>query len=129
MIGDDIRFNDQWSALVGFNYAEVEEKNYNINGEKTGGYEAKDTIPSISLIYKPFEDLTTYTTYMESLESGTIVGDLYSNAGEIFDPYVSKQYEVGAKYSISQNLLLSSALFNSSIAIETCGTITFRSRL
>jgi iron complex outermembrane recepter protein len=111
MIGDDIRFNDQWSALVGFNYAEVEEKNYNINGEKTGGYDAKDTTPSISLIYKPFEDLTTYTTYMESLESGTIVGDLYSNAGEIFDPYVSKQYEVGAKYSISQNLLLSSALF------------------
>jgi iron complex outermembrane recepter protein len=111
MIGDDIRFNDQWSALVGFNYAEVEEKNYNINGEKTGGYDANDTTPSISLIYKPFEDLTTYTTYMESLESGTIVGDLYSNAGEIFDPYVSKQYEVGAKYTISQNLLLSSALF------------------
>lgn len=111
MVGDDIRFNDQWSALVGFNYAEVEEKNYNINGERTGGYDANDTTPSISLIYKPFEDLTTYTTYMESLESGTIVGDLYSNAGEIFDPYVSKQYEVGAKYSISQNLLLSSALF------------------
>lgn len=111
MVGDDIRFNDQWSALVGFNYAEVEEKNYNIDGKKTGGYDANDITPSISLIYKPFEDLTTYTTYMESLESGTIVGDLYSNAGEIFDPYVSKQYEVGAKYTISQNLLLSSALF------------------
>ena len=111
MIGDDIRFNDQWSLLVGFNYAEVEEKNYNINGEKTGGYDANDITPSVSLIYKPFEDLTTYTTYMESLESGTIVGDLYSNAGEVFDPYISKQYEVGAKYSVSENLLLSSALF------------------
>lgn len=111
MIGDDIRFNENWSALVGFNYAEVEEKNYNISGEKTGGYDANDITPSLSLIYKPFEDLTTYTTYMESLESGTIVGDFYSNAGDIFDPYVSKQYEVGSKYSLSQNLLLSSALF------------------
>ncbi|RXJ68920.1 TonB-dependent siderophore receptor [Halarcobacter ebronensis] len=111
MIGDDIRFNENWSALVGFNYAKVEEKNYNIDGEKTGGYDADDITPSISLIYKPFEDLTTYATYMESLESGTIVGDLYSNAGEIFNPYVSKQYEIGAKYSLSENLLLSSALF------------------
>ena len=111
MIGDDIKFNENWSALVGFNYAEVEEKNYNISGEKTGGYDANDITPSLSLIYKPFEDLTTYTTYMESLESGTIVGDFYSNAGDIFDPYVSKQYEVGSKYSLSQNLLLSSALF------------------
>ncbi len=40
MIGDDIRFNDQWSALVGFNYAKTEEKNYSINGDRTGGYDA-----------------------------------------------------------------------------------------
>ncbi|MCG3718746.1 TonB-dependent receptor, partial [Aliarcobacter butzleri] len=70
-----------------------------------------EVTPSVSLIFKPFEDLTTYVTYMESLENGTTVGDLYSNAGEIFDPYVSKQYEVGTKYSVSENLLLSSALF------------------
>ena len=25
MMGDDIRFNEKWSALIGFNYAEVEE--------------------------------------------------------------------------------------------------------
>ncbi|MFW2353011.1 TonB-dependent siderophore receptor [Aliarcobacter butzleri] len=111
MIGDDIRFNDQWSALVGFNYAKTEEKNYSINGDRTGGYDADEVTPSVSLIFKPFEDLTTYVTYMESLENGTTVGDLYSNAGEIFDPYVSKQYEAGAKYSVSKNLLLSSALF------------------
>lgn len=111
MMGDDIKFNEQWSALVGLNYAKVEEKNYNINGDRTGGYDANEITPSLSLIYKPFNDLTTYVTYMESLESGTTVGDTYKNAGEVFDPYISKQYEVGAKYSISDNLLLSSALF------------------
>lgn len=111
MMGDDIKFNEQWSALVGLNYAKVEEKNYNINGDRTGGYDANEITPSLSLIYKPFNDLTTYVTYMESLESGTTVGDTYKNAGEVFDPYISKQYEVGAKYSVSKNLLLSSALF------------------
>lgn len=111
MIGDDIKFNENWSALIGFNYAEVEEKNYNMAGDKTGQYSANDLTPSISLIYKPWKDLTTYITYMESLESGTIVGDLYSNAGEVFEPYISKQYELGLKYSVFENLLLSSALF------------------
>lgn len=111
MIGDDIRFNDQWSALVGFNYVETQTDSYDINGTRTGGYDADEVTPSVSLIFKPFEDLTTYVTYMEALENGTVVGNTYKNAGEVFDPYVSKQYEVGAKYSVSENLLLSSALF------------------
>ncbi|MFX4232119.1 TonB-dependent receptor domain-containing protein, partial [Aliarcobacter butzleri] len=60
----------------------------------------------------PFEDLTTYTTYIVSLEQGTIVGNIYENENEILDPYVSKQYEIGAKYSIlDDKLLLTSALF------------------
>ncbi|MFX4252708.1 TonB-dependent siderophore receptor [Aliarcobacter butzleri] len=112
MIGDDIRFNDQWSALVGFNYAKTEEKNYSINGDRTGGYDADEVTPSVSLILKPFEDLTTYVTYMESLENGLKVECANcNNNGSVLDPYVSKQYEAGAKYSMSENLLLSSALF------------------
>ncbi|MCT7651391.1 TonB-dependent siderophore receptor [Aliarcobacter butzleri] len=112
MIGDDIRFNDQWSALVGFNYAKTEEKNYSINGDRTGGYDADEVTPSVSLIFKPFEDLTTYVTYMESLENGLKVECANcNNNGSVLDPYVSKQYEAGAKYSVSENLLLSSALF------------------
>ena len=111
MIGDDIRFSENWSALVGFNYAKTKTDNYNVSGNNTSGYDSDDITPSLSLIYKPFEDLTTYATYMESLEDGTTVDDSYANAGKIFDPYVSKQYEVGAKYSINESLLLSSALF------------------
>ncbi|WP_323589455.1 TonB-dependent siderophore receptor [Aliarcobacter butzleri] len=112
MIGDDIRFNDQWSALVGFNYAKTEEKNYSINGDRTGGYDADEVTPSVSLIFKPFEDLTTYVTYMESLENGLKVECANcNNNGSVLDPYVSKQYEAGVKYSVSENLLLSSALF------------------
>jgi len=106
LIGDDITFNDQWSTLVGVNYATVE--NYS---PSSGTYDKSAVTPTLSLMYKPFEDLTTYVTYMESLEAGSIVGDTYSNAGEMLDPLVSKQYELGAKYSLSENLLLSSALF------------------
>ncbi len=110
LIGDDIVFNEKWSALLGINYATVIQTGYN-QGIKTSKYDKSELTPTLSLMYKPFEDLTTYVTYMESLEAGTIVGDTYSNSGEILDPLVSKQYELGAKYSLSENLLLSSAIF------------------
>ncbi|RBQ31554.1 TonB-dependent siderophore receptor [Arcobacter sp. FW59] len=108
LIGDDIVFNEQWSALVGANYATVINKNYLSNTK----YDKSEVTPTLSLIYKPFENLTTYATYIESLEAGTIVGIWYANEGNILDPYKSKQYEIGAKYSLfDEKALLTASLF------------------
>jgi iron complex outermembrane receptor protein len=108
LIGDDIVLNEQWSALVGVNYASVIDTNYRSNTK----YDKSELTPTFSIIYKPFEKLTTYTTYIESLEAGNIVGSTYQNEGDILDPYKSKQYEIGAKYSLlDERILLTSALF------------------
>ncbi|RBQ27882.1 TonB-dependent siderophore receptor [Arcobacter sp. CECT 9188] len=108
LIGDDIVFNEQWSALVGVNYATAINKNYLSNTK----YDKSELTPTISLIYKPFENITTYATYIESLEAGTIVGIWYANEGNILDPYKSKQYEIGAKYSLfDEKALLTASLF------------------
>ena len=108
LIGDDITFNDQWSALVGANYATVIDKSYRTNTK----YDESKLTPTLSLIFKPFEELTTYTTYIESLEAGTIVGDRYKNEGQILAPYKSKQYEIGTKYSLfDEKVLLNGSLF------------------
>ena len=107
LIGDDITFNDQWSALVGANYASVIDTNYRVNTK----YDKSELTPTLFIIYKPIEDLTTYTTYIESLEAGTIVGNTYENEGEILAPYKSKQYEIGTKYTVNESILLTSALF------------------
>ncbi|WP_151947789.1 TonB-dependent siderophore receptor [Aliarcobacter butzleri] len=111
VIGDDITFNDNWSALIGANYTTIGTKVFNSTGKETSKYDKSELTPTLSLVYKPFEDFTTYATYMEALEKGTIVGSTYKNSGEILDPLKSEQYEIGAKYSISENLLLSSSLF------------------
>lgn len=108
LIGDDIILNEQWSALVGVNYASVIDTSYRANTK----YDKSELTPTLSLIYKPFENITTYSTYIESLEAGTIVGSTYQNEGDILDPYKSKQYEIGAKYSLlDEKVLLTSALF------------------
>ncbi|RBQ32240.1 TonB-dependent siderophore receptor [Arcobacter sp. FW59] len=110
LIGDDIVFNDQWSALIGANYATLINTNYS-SGVKQPTYDESKLTPTLSLMYKPFEDLTTYITYIESFERGSLVGTDYQNEGETLAPYKSTQYEVGAKYNLNESVLLTGSLF------------------
>ncbi|MFT4077389.1 MAG: TonB-dependent siderophore receptor [Asticcacaulis sp.] len=114
IVGDDITFNDRWSALIGFNGTHIETKNYSSTGTLSSSYDKSVVTPNISVIYKPTPKLTTYATYMEGLEKGTTVPNdatLYTNPGQILDPYISKQYEVGSKYAWSDAVLLTGALY------------------
>lgn len=113
VLGDNITFNQKWSALVGANLANVQQDSWNTNTKaKTGSYDKDALTPTLSLIYKPIEDLTTYVTYIESLENGSVIDTpADTKDGQVFDPLTSKQYEVGAKWSINPDLLLSTALF------------------
>ncbi len=108
VIGDDVTFNDQWSALLGAAYTTIIDKAGN-------GYDESDITPSISVLYKPVQSLTTYVSYIEALESGATAADLYngspvSNAGEVFQPLISEQIEIGAKTELG-GVALNAALF------------------
>lgn len=109
-VGDDIHFSDQWSALVGASYSRILEQSFNVAGVTTNGYQDEKVTPTVSILYKPVSWITTYGTYIEELEQGTLVGSNYLNFGEVFSPYVSKQYELGAKSEVG-GMLLTAALF------------------
>lgn len=111
IIGDDITINNQWSLMAGVNYTTLGSYSYNVDGDKTQSYKESDWTPTLSLIYKPLENISTYITYMEALENGVIVGENFTNAGDVLDPLVSKQYEVGAKFDLNERALLSASLF------------------
>lgn len=108
IIGDDITFNDQWSALLGAAHTNITQK--------TGaGYDKSALTPSVSVLFKPVETITTYVSYIESLESGSVASDLYNgvavvNKGEVFDPLTSEQFELGAKTTVGQ-IALNAAIF------------------
>ncbi|MDR1854821.1 MAG: TonB-dependent receptor [Azoarcus sp.] len=109
-VGDEIRFNDQWSLLVGASRSRLVQNSYNVSGSKTSGYDEAKVTPTVSLLYKPKPWLTVYGSYIEQYELGTIVSSYYINANEVFDPYVSKQGEFGVKAEL-KDLLLTAALF------------------
>jgi iron complex outermembrane receptor protein len=121
-IGDDIIFNEQWSALVGLAYSTIEDKRYNGDTTLRTYYDESALTPSLSIIYKPIDSVTTYASYMEGLEAGDHADDRHQgreviNAGESFKPLTSTQLELGAKADIS-GILFAAALFEIEKPIE-----------
>lgn len=110
-ISDEITFNEQWSTHLGLNYVSI-RSSYGSDGNTYGDYKDSAFTPTVSILYKPIVNLTTYLTYMEALEKGSVVGDNYSNAGEVLSPKISREVEVGLKYEPSGlDLLLTASLF------------------
>ncbi|WP_068079452.1 TonB-dependent siderophore receptor [Novosphingobium rosa] len=113
ILGDDIQFTSKLGALVGLNRTTINAKNYTATGVTSSAYDKTAYTPTVSLVFKPVKRLTTYASYMQGLEQGTIIPNdpAYSNPGQILKPFLSKQYEVGVKYAPTNGLLLTGALY------------------
>jgi iron complex outermembrane receptor protein len=112
MIGDLIRFNEQWSALVGINRSTIQTIDRDANGNATQpDYDRGRNSPNASLIFTPAPWLTTYATYIEGLEQGGIAPEEAVNRLQTMPPMQSKQKELGIKAELG-GVLVSGALFD-----------------
>lgn len=110
IVGDDITFNDRWSALLGAAQTTITQK-------AGVGYDESAITPSVSILFKPVEAITTYVSYIEGLEAGIVVPEFFNNtgtrvvnAGEVFDPLTSEQFEFGVKTNVGE-LAINAAVF------------------
>jgi iron complex outermembrane recepter protein len=111
LVGDIIEIGRQWRVLAGFDYINIVGKSYSTTGAVSGHpVSQSQPTPSASVVYKPIPQVSTYFTYMQSLEQGVTVGSAYNNAGTIMPPMTSDQYEAGAKATI-HGALVTAALF------------------
>lgn len=110
-VADTIDIGSQWSTIVGVNranvFADVNDYIPPPGQARTqqSAYDETRVSPTASLIYKPTSWLSLYGTYIEGLEEGAIAASYAANAGTIFPPNVSKQYEVGAKMSLERTFV------------------------
>lgn len=92
ILGERIQFT------AGIRYQAVESSNFSTTtGAQTSSYEGKAWTPALGLVVKPWEKVSLYANYIQDLQRGAIVGPSFANSGEVFPPYVSKQYEAGVK--------------------------------
>lgn len=98
-VTDRIRFNEQWQTIIGGREVRLDEKAFD---EKTGS-ENRHTqqyvfLPQASLIYKPVENISLYTSYSKGLSLGGTAPWIANNSGDTLAPTVSRQIEAGVKY-------------------------------
>lgn len=118
VVGDQIEFTDQWSALLGATYSRISTRALGQTGLQTQlDYNQGRWSPSASLLFKPMPWLTLYGSYIEGLEQGGVAPATSTNYGTVMAPIVSRQYEVGAKAQLG-GVLLTTALFDIEKAYE-----------
>ena len=120
-LGDDIQFNQQWSALIGINYTNITFID-DLGNDYGTDFDQNFVTPTLSLVYKPTNAITTYASYIEGVDGGgtadkTQQGMPVVNAGAVLEPIVSTQIELGLKANIGE-VLLTGALFNIDRGLE-----------
>jgi iron complex outermembrane receptor protein len=84
--------------LVGARLQQVQTENFNIaNGLSTSRYDRSAITPTIGLTIRPWQQVSLYASYIEGLAPGPTAPQTVVNAGEVFAPTISRQYEVGVK--------------------------------
>lgn len=74
-------------------------------GVASGIYDRTAISPSVLAVFKPLKNVSIYGNWIQGLQQGTTVGTTYANAGQIFAPYKSTQYELGVKADLKKFIL------------------------
>jgi iron complex outermembrane receptor protein len=109
---DLMTLNEHWQVAIGGRYDKQNKE----------GADNESLLPKVGVLYHPAENSTIYVNYSEGFEpqsSDTIDDELDQNYGMDIDAVTSKQWELGAKWQVSERLLLNTAIFN----IEKSGTL------
>ena len=111
--GDTFHFNDQWAVQSVLSTSFLRSQSWNAAGVVTSNNSADGVVsPTVSLIYKPTEKITTYATWANSVEQSDQAPVGTANANAFLAPYNDEEYEVGVKYAVTPRLLATFALFH-----------------
>ena len=93
-------FDERIQLTLGARQQQVIAKNYAVTGLVTSDYNQSAFSPMIGLVVKPIEKLSIYGNFAQALQPGASAPIGATNAGQVFAPYVSQQYEVGVKLNL-----------------------------
>ena len=103
--------NDRVLVIGGARYQKLDIRSYNYGVPTLSSrYSDHAVTPVVGVVVKPTSYLSIYANRIEGLAQGPEAPASTTNSGEIFAPYRSVQYEVGAKLSIA-HLTATAALY------------------
>ncbi|MEL7420589.1 MAG: TonB-dependent siderophore receptor [Cyanobacteria bacterium J06555_3] len=106
-IQDQIDFTDNFHALLGGRLSVVEQEDFALGFESTNQSSTAFS-PNIGLVYQPIEPISLYASYASSFNPA--IGR--SRDGSAFEPERGRQYEIGVKTDINENLSATLSAFD-----------------
>jgi iron complex outermembrane receptor protein len=103
--------NDRLLITGGLRDQRVELDNYSTTtGARTSSYDESAVSPLAGIVFKPLSNVSLYGNFTSGLTRGGIAPATAANAGQVFAPYKSKQYEAGVKVDWG-SLMTSASVF------------------
>ncbi|HEV7122995.1 MAG TPA: TonB-dependent receptor [Rhodanobacter sp.] len=125
IVGDALHLDEQWTVQGVFNTSWLKSRSYTAAGASKSADAHNGVVsPTVSLIYAPSSVLTIYATWSKSVEQGEAGPAGTVNANEFLAPYHDKQYEIGAKYAVSNGLLVTLDAFRMTRPLAITDAVT-----
>jgi iron complex outermembrane receptor protein len=110
---DTFHFNDEWAVQGVLSTSFLHSQTFLKTGAVVSEQDADGVFsPTVSVIYTPTSQLTTYATFARSVEQSDQAPTGTVNANQFLTPYRDEEYEVGVKYAISPTFLATFDLFH-----------------
>ncbi|MEQ9557170.1 MAG: TonB-dependent receptor [Rhodospirillales bacterium] len=116
-------YDERVQLTLGMRWQRVKTDNFGTDGAVSSMYDDHALSPMAGLVMKPLGGLSLYANYVEGLTKGDIAPNTATNAGQALAPYVTKQYEIGAKWDFGKVATTLSAFQITKPFAETTGGI------
>jgi iron complex outermembrane receptor protein len=122
---DTFHFNEQWAVQGVVSTSFLHSESFSKTGAMTSENNADGVFsPTVSVIYTPTSQLTTYATFARSVEQSDQAPAGTANVNQFLTPYRDEQYEVGVKYAITPQFLATFDLFHMTRPFASTDPIT-----
>jgi iron complex outermembrane receptor protein len=89
---------DRIQLILGARYQRVQIGNYSsTTGAVTSYYDQSAISPAVGFVIKPWQNVSVYGNYIQGLQQGPTAPTGTTNAGQMFPPIQSRQFELGTK--------------------------------
>lgn len=90
-------------VTLGARYQEIETKAFDYNtGALLTEYQSDAITPALAVVFKATPEFSVYANYAEALIPGQTAPFEAVNRGEVLEPFVGEQIEVGLKYDLGR---------------------------
>lgn len=90
--------DERIQLILGARFQQVQIGNYSsTTGALTSYYDQSAVTPAVGFIVKPLEMVSIYGNYIQALQQGPTAPVGATNAGQMFPPVQTRQFELGAK--------------------------------